>query len=73
MCPELRSLSLDSNQLAGLDISNNIELNRLNLKNMPTLNEVCVWVMPFPPEGLYDIKTSGSPNIYFTTECTAGN
>jgi hypothetical protein len=42
------------------------------LDNMPTLLEVCVWEMPFPPEGV-EIDTTGSPNIYFTTECSGGN
>jgi rhodanese-related sulfurtransferase len=36
---------------------------------MPTLFEVCVWVTPFPPEGL-EILSTGSPNVYFTTECS---
>jgi hypothetical protein len=37
---------------------------------MPSLHEVCVWEMPFPPlEGL-KLEKTGSPNVYFTTECS---
>jgi hypothetical protein len=35
---------------------------------MPTLCEVCVWVVPFPP-ALVDVDTSGSLNICFETDC----
>jgi hypothetical protein len=35
---------------------------------MPALQQVCVWTMPFPPEGI-EIDTTGSTNIYFSTEC----
>ena len=31
--------------------------------------EVCVWEMPFPPEG-FELDSTGSPNVYFTTECS---
>jgi hypothetical protein len=36
---------------------------------MPSLGEVCVWELPFPPEGM-TVHTTGSPNVYFTTECS---
>jgi hypothetical protein len=36
---------------------------------MLSLNEVCVWTMPFPPERVY-VTTYGSPNVYFTTDCS---
>lgn len=66
---KLSWLGLDGNLLSRLDISNNINLGpALGLSDMPTLSEVCVWTMPFPPEGLY-IDTIGSPNVYFTTDC----
>ena len=36
---------------------------------MPSLYEVCVWVMPFPPENAVGtVDTTGSPNVYFTTD-----
>jgi len=38
---------------------------------MPTLEEVCVWTMPFPPEG-FKLCADGSPNTYFTTDCSIG-
>ena len=43
---------------------------------MPTLSKVCVWVVPFPPPPISQedcfkvvIKTDGSPNVYYTTDC----
>jgi len=36
---------------------------------MPSLYKVCVWEMPFPPAGV-EVDTSGSPNVYFTTDCS---
>jgi len=62
-------LHCDYNQLTSLDISNNTALKWLYFSNMPTLYQVCVWEMPFPPEGVY-VYTSDSPNAYFTTECS---
>jgi len=75
----LRYLSCGSNQLSYLDISNNTNLfmqynrgyGRLDISDMPTLNEVCVWVIPFPPtDSVVFVDTTGSPNVYFTKECT---
>jgi hypothetical protein len=36
---------------------------------MPTLEEVCVWTMPSPPEGFL-LCADGSPNVYFTMDCS---
>jgi len=37
---------------------------------MPTLYEVCVWTMPFPPSGVYlGVDVTGSPNVCFETDC----
>ena len=33
------------------------------------LNKVCVWSTPFPPIGV-EVDTTGSPNVYFTTDCS---
>jgi hypothetical protein len=71
-------LSCGGNQLTSLDISNNSNLGLnagsyiecyLEIENMPALEEVCVWTMPFPPEG-FRLCADGSPNVYFTTECS---
>jgi len=67
-CPDLKYLYCDSIQLTGIDVSSNKDLYHLDLTYMPSLQEVCVWETPFPPEGLY-LDTTGSPNVYFTTEC----
>lgn len=80
MNPLLGCLDCSSNPMTSLNISNNLALDTagcyygyadLVIHSMPTLTQVCVWTMPFPPEGL-KIDATGSPNIYYTTECTAG-
>ena len=59
-------------ELTTLNISNNTALTFIYLNDMPSLNKVCVWEMPFPPDGV-DVETTNSPNVYFTTECSGGN
>jgi len=66
---ELRNLGCARTQLTSLDVSNNFALEQLNISEMPSLHEVCVWEIPFPPEGVH-VFTTGSPNVYFTTECS---
>jgi hypothetical protein len=69
---DLISLKCGWNQLITLDLSNNTTIEFLIVSGMPTLYEVCVWEMPFPPEYIEDenVDTTGSPNVNFTTECT---
>ena len=57
------------NQLTTLDVSNNSTLAGLDLGYMPSLNMVCVWTMSFPPAGVW-ADITGSPNVYFTTDCS---
>ena len=64
----LISLICGYNQLASLDVSNNINLISLNLMGMSSLNEVCVWEIPFPPDGV-GVDITNSPDVYFTTDC----
>jgi Leucine-rich repeat (LRR) protein len=64
----LHYLSFGGNRLASLDVTNNISLRSLSIDEMPTLFEVCVWELPFPPEGV-EIDTRGSPNVCFETDC----
>jgi len=71
----LRSLKCGGNKLTSLDISNNIELfkggNVLELNDNPNLKQVCVWEIPFPPVEYSNlIYSPGSPDMYFTTDCT---
>jgi hypothetical protein len=66
---ELIVLWCSRTQLTSLDISSNEAIHTLWINNMPTLYEVCVWTMPFPPEDV-DINWVDSPNVYFTTECS---
>jgi hypothetical protein len=65
----LYNLDCSYNQLASLDVSNNKSLQILNLSYMPDLKKVCVWEMPFPPSDI-SVDTTGSPNVYFTTDCS---
>ena len=62
-------LACGGNQLSRLDLSNNSALEYLRINYMPSLYEVCVWASPFPTESL-SLDTLGSPNIYFTTNCS---
>lgn len=57
------------NQLTSLDISKHEALVVLGVDNMPMLTEVCVWTLPFPPEGVVVLQ-GYSPNIEFTTACS---
>jgi hypothetical protein len=68
---ELVTLQCAENQLTTLDVSNNTALEYLDISSMPTLEKVCVWTTPFPPEGV-EVDTSGSPNVYFEV-CPTGN
>jgi hypothetical protein len=72
----LKYIDCGRNLLSSLDLSNNINLGKIwqsipdiSLDSMPTLCKVCVWEMPFPPEGL-KIEITDSPNQFFTTECS---
>jgi len=41
----------------------------LTLSYMPSLHKVCVWEMPFPPNGV-SVISDDSPNVYYTTDCS---
>ena len=71
-CTALQELWLRGNQLTSLDVSNNTALNVIRINQMPSLNKVCVWEMPFPPDGVH-VDTTNSPNVYFTADCTGGD
>ncbi len=66
------SATCGSNDLSCLDISQNTLLEDIQICDMTTLNEVCVWELPFPPTGVL-AETTGSPNIYYTTDCNCTN
>ncbi len=57
------------NRLSSLDISGNTALKLIGVDNMSTMEEVCVWTLPFPPEGV-KVLMGFSPNVFFTTQCT---
>ncbi len=64
----LTDLICFGNLLTSLDISRSTSLKALNISYMPTLYEVCVWTMPFPPEGV-ELTVTNSPNICFADTC----
>lgn len=68
-CTALKSLYCGENQLATLDISNNLALETLSIYEIPTLYEVCVWTIPFPPGDII-VNKEDSPNAYFTIDCS---
>jgi len=57
------------NQLTRLDISRHTALELIGVDNMPMLTEVCVWTLPFPPEGIVVLRRF-SPNIVFSDQCS---
>jgi len=68
-CINLETLELDENPLEMIDLSNNTMLRNISLRDMPTLSKVCVWKMPISSNKVI-VDTSGSPNVYFTTDCS---
>jgi len=82
---QLKFLWCGANSLTRLDISNNPALgsewdytanegicyDEIDLSHMPSLQEVCVWTLPFPPSDReICVDDSGSPNLFFTTDCS---
>ena len=63
-------LDLDGcrNFISSICISHNTKLERILLSDMPTLENVCVWVLPFPPKGI-NLNITGSPSISFSSGC----
>ena len=60
---------LVSNLIESMDISNNEELEIIDLSKLPYLTDVCVWELPFPTDSVSYLYTDYSPNINFTTDC----
>ncbi len=74
-CTDLRYLFLynslsggNKNQISFLNLSNNATLRYINLSNLPSLFEVCVYIIPLPDDVI--INTEWSSNIIFTTDCS---
>ena len=65
---ELTSLITCGNDFSGFDISNNSKLVKIGIDNMPTLQKVCVWTLPFPPAGVV-VLMGFSPNVEFSLGC----
>jgi Leucine-rich repeat (LRR) protein len=65
----LSTLYCGNNVLTVLNISENTSLNTLFINDMPSLNKVCVWGLPFPPVS-FTLDTTNSLNVYFSTDCS---
>lgn len=63
----LKYLRCRGNLFTRLDLSTNSSLQALSIDDMPSLTCVTVWEIPFPPAG-FDLDTTGSPNVVFTTD-----
>ena len=73
----LNQMDCSQNQLNSLNISNNTRIgdsthnryeSHLNVSQMPSLEEICVWEIPFPT-GDITIDLSDSSNAFFTADC----
>ena len=62
----LKEFSCRRNKLTHLDIKNSKSILQLEIEDMPTLGQVCVWESF--SSGLGTIKSFGSPNIQYTTD-----
>lgn len=62
---ELNNMICCGNNFTDFDISNNSKLVKIGIDNMPGLIRVCVWTMPFPPQGIV-VLMGFSPNVVFT-------
>ena len=67
----LQYLKIGRNLLTKLDVTNNTSLKSLSIDEMPTLECVLVWELPFPPEGL-EVDTTSSPNVVFAKDNCPG-
>jgi len=65
---QLYALGCGGNLLTSLDLSMNPYLIWLSLDRMPGLQQVCVWELPFPPQGV-EVLSSGSSNLQFENIC----
>jgi hypothetical protein len=57
--PNIEWLQCGGNQITTLNVSNNRALRVLEINDMPTLNKVCVWTVPFSPAD-FQLRISGS-------------
>jgi len=65
---KLTSLDLSKNTSLGMALGNMYLYCYLEIGDMPGLEEVCVWRLPFPPAGFL-LCADGSPNVTFTIDC----
>ncbi|MFC2081077.1 T9SS type A sorting domain-containing protein [Bacteroidota bacterium] len=68
----LKYLRMWKGAIRQLNISANSALEKITLSDMQDLHEICVWDSFSTDIVNMEIDTTGSPNAYFTTECTTG-
>jgi hypothetical protein len=64
----LKTIHCHGNRMTQLNLFYNTYLEKIGLREMPELTEVCVWTDPFPPKDI-EVYNEGSPNLYFTMDC----
>lgn len=69
-CLNLETIHCGWNEFSELDLSYNQVLKEIDLRRLSGLNKVCVWTLPFPPEGI-SLDIQDSPNIFYATECNS--
>jgi hypothetical protein len=60
----LEELDVCKNLISTIHLCCNKTLSKIQLSEMPNLEKVCVWTLPFPPEGVY-LDIAGAPGITF--------
>lgn len=60
----LEELDVCKNLISTIHLCCNQALSRIQLSEMPSLEKVCVWTLPFPPAGVY-IDIADAPGITF--------
>jgi N-acetylneuraminic acid mutarotase len=66
----LQVLECSNNLLSSLDISNNAELYFIEIQDMQSISEVCVWESFKTDSVNITFDLTGSPNVYFTPDCS---
>lgn len=66
---DLANFYCDSNLLTSLDLTNNTNIKDIDVSNMPSLAEICIFDGFWEMDPAISIDDESSPNILYTTEC----
>lgn len=65
----LVELQCAGNELISLNIKYSTGISYLDISNMPSLEKLCVWEIPFP----VNLSAINSPNVTYTTNCCSAS